>query len=163
MLSQRVGFDEEKRRIRGLEDHRVMGICVSHVPDFDQCGRAPMGARAWNFNVRLRLSKVWPHEFRAIGSANWRLVPFGFMVTSARSYHGQASRHPKLLDFVLVGLEHGPRICCPISSLLICMMIDGVSTIEFLAIESEWQVLISQDGILQSDLNALCMDSTRLL
>jgi hypothetical protein len=43
------------------------------------------------------------------------------------------------------------------------MIIDGVSTIELLAIESEWQVLISQDGILQSDLNALCMDSTRLL
>jgi hypothetical protein len=71
------------------------------------------------------------------------------MVTPARSYRGQASRHPKLLGFVLVGLERGPRICCPISSLLICMMIDGVSTIELLAIESKWQVLISQNNILQ--------------
>jgi hypothetical protein len=106
--------------------------------------RAPMEARVWILNVRLRLSKVWFHEFRAIDSANWRLVPFGFMVASARSYYGQANRHPKHLGFVLVGLEHGPQICCLISSLLICMMIGGVSTIDLLPSESQSQVLSSQ-------------------
>jgi hypothetical protein len=65
-------------------------------------------------------------------------------VASARSYYGQANRHPKHLGFVLVGLEHGPQICCLISSLLICMMIGGVSTIDLLASESESQVLSSQ-------------------
>jgi hypothetical protein len=92
-----------------------------------------MGARSCIFNVKLRLSKVWFHEFRAIDSANWRLVPFGFVVASARSYYGQANRHPKHLGFVLMGLEHGPQICCLISSLLICMMIGGVSTTKIAA------------------------------
>ena len=36
VLPQRVEFDEKKRVRRGLEDHRMLGICIGHVPNFDQ-------------------------------------------------------------------------------------------------------------------------------